>query len=242
MEATQLVPKPMVHVGSRPILHHIMACYGTYGFRRFIVCLGYKGHLIEQYFQDVQEQMSDLVVDGGTKSFDHQPTAGARWKVALVDTGEHSLTGTRLVRVTDYLDAPHFCLTYGDGLSNIALDQELAFHLEHGKLGTVAAVHPPSRFGRLYISDDGIVSSFCEKERLHSEYINGGFFIFRREFLSRLDQGQNVSLEVEPLSTLAQDGQLCAFKHEGFWQCMDTMREREYLESLMEGGDAPWVR
>ena len=242
MEETQSLPKPMVTIGGTPILLHIMRSYGSYGFRKFVVCLGYKGHIIKEYFMDLPRHTASLVVNLSTGKHEYQPADVSDWRVSLVETGEHSLTATRLHRVASHLDAPHFCLTYGDGVGNVPLDREWAFHLQHGKVGTVAAVHPPSRFGRLDINGDGIVTSFKEKEALNHDFINGGFFIFRREFLDRLSSTENESLEARPLTQLAEDGELRAFKHDGFWMCMDTIRDRELLEEHHAAGHAPWVR
>jgi glucose-1-phosphate cytidylyltransferase len=242
MEETQVLPKPMVTVGGMPIILHIMRIYGSYGFRKFIICLGYKGHVIKEFFVDLPKHTASLVVNYSTGKHEYQPADISHWHISMVETGENSLTATRLQRVASVIDAPHFCLTYGDGVSNVPLDRELEFHLRHGKTGTVAAVHPPSRFGRLDLGNDGIVKSFKEKESLNHDYINGGYFIFRREFLDCLPSKENVSLEAEPLTRLADQGQLCAFKHDEFWMCMDTLRDREQLEDLYARGHAPWVR
>lgn len=242
MEETQAVPKPMVTIGGRPILWHIMMYYGSYGFRRFVLCLGYKGHLIKDYFLDLLKHTSTLVVRVGKREHLYKPGGVGQWEISLVETGEHSLTATRLFHAKPYIRAQDFCLTYGDGLSDIPLDRELAFHLKHGKLGTVAAVHPPSRFGRLDLSGGTRVRAFREKEKLSHEYVNGGFFIFRRQVLERLSPSENESLESVTLPKLAADGQLHAFAHEGFWRCMDTLRDREQIEGIYEGGKAPWVR
>lgn len=242
MEETQVIPKPMVTIGGKPVLLHIMLSYAHFGFRRFIICLGYKGHLIKEFFLDLPKQMSSLVVFtcDGRSIYERGPVSD--WEISLVETGEHTLTGTRVHYVRPYIRAPHFCLTYGDGLSDIPLDKELSFHLAHGRLGTVAAVHPPSRFGKLELARGGRVAAFREKETLSHDYINGGFFIFRREFLDRLSPTANQSLESEPLTRLARDGQLRAFVHDGFWRCMDTLRDRTTLEEIYEHGKAPWVR
>jgi len=242
MEETSVIPKPMVTVGGKPILWHIMKIYGHYGFRKFVVCLGYKGHVIKDYFLDLLKHTSSLKVNTHTGTAEYVADHAADWEIALVETGEHSLTGTRLRKVRAYLDAPHFCLTYGDGVADVALDKEWAFHLNHGRIGTVAAVHPPSRFGTLELDAEASVLSFQEKEPLHNDYINGGFFMFRREFLDRLPGEGNYSLESEPLTQLARDGQLSAFRHDGFWQCMDMLRDRETLEKIYESGKAPWVK
>lgn len=241
MEETQVIPKPMVTVGGKPILLHIMKFYGSYGFRKFIVCLGYKGYVIKDYFLNLRKHTSSVVISGSAEPR-YEVESALDWDICLVETGEHSLTGTRLQKVSGYIDAPHFCLTYGDGLSDVALDEELRFHLGHGRLGTMAAVHPPSRFGKLDIIDGTTVAAFREKEHLNHDYINGGYMMFRREFLDRLSPDENQSLESKPLTQLAADGQLQAFKHEGFWMCMDTIRDRETIESVFDSGHAPWVR
>jgi len=242
MEETQIIPKPMVTVGGKPILWHIMMSYHHFGFRKFIVCLGYKGYVIKEYFMNLLKHTSSVKVNSVTGAFAYEADKTPDWEISLVETGENSLTGTRVKMVERYVDAPHFCLTYGDGVCDVAVDQELAFHLAHNKLGTVTAVHPPSRFGMIEISPDHEVKSFQEKEPLHHDFINGGYFIFKREFLDRLPAGENYSLESAPLTQLARDRQLSAFKHDGFWQCMDTIRDRETLEKIYESGHAPWVR
>lgn len=241
MEETQVIPKPMVNIGGKPILWHIMKSYSHYGFRKFIVCLGYKGFVIKDYFLDLLKHTSSLKINTRAGSHEYLSESVSDWEISLVETGEHSLTGTRLRLVTDYIDAPHFCLTYGDGLADIPLDREWEYHLGHGKIGTVAAVHPPSRFGTLELNPENQVLSFQEKEPLQHDFINGGYFIFKREFLDRLSATENQSLESEPLTRLARDGQLRAYRHEGFWQCMDTIRDRENLEKIYEGGNAPWM-
>jgi glucose-1-phosphate cytidylyltransferase len=243
MEETRTVPKPMVTVGDIPILVHIMRYYAHHGFRRFVILLGYKGYIIKDYFRTYAERAFDLVVrvrageaHYETLRSDHHDD----WEVVLAETGEHSMTARRLHLAARYIDAPVFGLTYGDGVSDVALGRALAFHREHGKLGTVTAVHPPSRFGRLVLDEDGSrVAAFREKETLANDFINGGFFFFSREFLGRLDDS-NIPLEAAPLTRLAEDGELEAFKHEGFWQPMDTLSDRRFLEDLYERGDAPW--
>lgn len=242
MEETQIIPKPMVTIGGKPILWHIMMIYSHFGFRRFVVCLGYKGYVIKDYFLNLMKHTSSVKINSRTSEFSFDAENTPDWNIDLVETGETSLTGTRLKKVEGYLDAPHFCLTYGDGLCDIDLGREWQFHLAHQKLGTIAAVHPPSRFGTLEISPDNDVVSFQEKEPLHYDFINGGYFMFRREFLNRLPDHENYSLESAPLTTLARDGQLAAFKHSGFWQCMDTLRDRENLEKIYDSGQAPWVK
>lgn len=242
MEETHSIPKPMVTIGGKPILWHIMMYYSAYGFRKFVICLGYKGHVIKDFFLDLLKHTTSVRLRYRTGGVEYDSAQSPDWEIALVETGEHTLTGTRVKRVEKHLDAPHFCLTYGDGLCDIDLGREMDFHLEHGLIGTIGAVHPPSRFGTLEL-DSGIkVKSFEEKKPLHNDFINGGYFIFRREFLDRLPVAGNYSLESDPLARLTKEGQLAAFKHEGFWQCMDTLRDRELLEKLYESGKAPWVK
>jgi glucose-1-phosphate cytidylyltransferase len=241
MEETTVIPKPMVTVGGKPILWHIMKCYSAFGFRRFVICLGYKGHIIKEYFLDLLKHTASLKINAASGQSEYLADSVDDWEISLIETGENSLTGTRLQKVGDQIDAPHFCLTYGDGLANVDLDKLVEFHEQHGRLGTVTAVHPPSRFGTLELEEDGGVRSFQEKQPLQHDYINGGFFMFRREFLGRLPAVGNYSLEAEPLVQLARDGQLCAFRHDGFWQCMDTLRDRETLEALFGSGYAPWA-
>lgn len=241
-EETQIIPKPMVTVGGKPILWHIMMAYSHYGFRKFVVCLGYKGYYIKEYFTNLLKHTSSVRVKSISGEFEYVGDRTPDWEISLVETGENSLTGTRVKLIEKYVDAPHFCLTYGDGVCDIPLDKELDFHLSHDKLGTVTSVHPPARFGMIEINADNVVESFQEKEPLHHDYINGGYFIFRREFFDRLPAGSNYSLESEPLTQLARDGELSAFKHNGFWQCMDTLRDRENLEKIHDSGKAPWVR
>lgn len=239
-EITHEIPKPMVPIGDYPVLFHIMRYYGSYGHKKFIVCLGYLGRLIKDYFIDIERNTTSLSLHGGKAQYAISEVAD--WDVELVETGAESLTGTRLSRVRDYIDCDHFCLTYGDGLSDLPLDKEMEFHLEHGRIGTVAAVHPPARFGNLDIGEDSEVRAFIEKQPLKHDYINGGYFIFRRQFLDYLSTTENESLEGRSLMTLARDGQLAAFRHSGFWQCMDTLRDVDVLRDLYEGGRAPWLK
>ena len=241
LEETQVIPKPMVTVGGKPILWHIMMMYSHHGFRKFVVCLGYKGPVIKDYFINLLKHTSSVSIKSKSGEYTFEADRTPDWEISLVETGESTLTGSRVKQAERYIRAPHFCLTYGDGVCDVDLGREFAFHQRHGLLGTVTAVHPPSRFGTILIGPDERVSSFQEKEPLHHDFINGGFFMFRREFLDRLPAAGNYSLESDPLTSLARDGQLAAFRHEGYWQCMDTLRDRETLEKLHEAGRAPWV-
>lgn len=239
MEETQDIPKPMVTIGGKPILIHLMQFYSRFGFRKFIICLGYKGEIIKEYFLDIHKRMSSIHLHVGGK-VEYEAGLIGDWDVILADTGEHSLTAKRISHAAKYVEAPLFGLTYGDGLCDVDLNAELAFHRAHGKTGTMLAVHPPSRFGMMEIGTNGQVTAFREKEKLHNDYINGGFFFFQKEFFARLPSDRNVSLEGEPLTELTTKGELFAFRHDGFWGCMDTLRDRETLEKIYESGKAPW--
>jgi len=218
-DETEFKPKPMVEVGKNPILWHIMKTYAHYGFTDFILCLGYKGEKIKEYFsRDCSEK---------------------NWKVTLVDTGQNAQTGARIKKVEEYIDTDMFMLTYGDGVTDINIKKLLEFHKAEKRIGTVSGVHPSSRFGEL-ICDNGKVVEFNEKPRTTSGYINGGFFVFNKDFFKYLDVKEGCSLEKEPLEQLAKGGQLSVFTHEGFWQCMDTQRELDLLTKLWEAEKAPW--
>jgi glucose-1-phosphate cytidylyltransferase len=233
----------MVPVGNRPILWHIMRAYAYHGFRRFVLCLGYKAEVIKSYFLNYASMSADFTVELKTNavtvhSIDHDQD----WQVTLADTGELTMTGARVARAAaKYLgDATHFAVTYGDGLTDANFAEELRFHVEQQRLGTVLGVNPPSRFGELKV-DDAHVRKFDEKPVFGEEWINGGYFFFHRKFLPYLSFEEGCVLEREPLVRLADDGQLSIFKHRGFWACMDTQRDREQLEKLWGSGKAPWV-
>lgn len=243
-EETELRPKPMVPIGNRPILWHIMKIYAWHGFRRFVLCLGYKGAFIKSYFLDYASLSSDFTVNLATNRFvAHARDATEDWDVTLADTGETTMTGARVaIAARRYLgDAPHFAVTYGDGVTDADLCREYDYHLRHGKAGTVLGVNPPSRFGEIKLQGRR-VAAFSEKPDLRHNWINGGFFFFRRPFLSYLSDAEQCILEREPLTRLADDGQLNLFQHRGFWACMDTQRDREHLTHLVEAGQAPWMK
>ena len=232
-------PKPMIEVGGRPLLWHIMNIYAQHGVKDFVVCLGYKGYTIKEYFFNYARHTSDLEInlkDGSYRVFNSQ---SEDWKVTLVDTGAETMTGGRLKRVAPYLGTDTFCMTYGDGLSNIDISAEIAFHRKHGKLATVAAVQPPGRFGVLNMDGDDQVTAFEEKPRDEIGWINGGFFVLEPEVVKYV-AGDSTSWEQAPLSNLARDGQLSAFRHIGFWQPCDTLRDKRELEKLWESGRPPW--
>ncbi len=243
-EETEIRPKPMVPVGGRPILWHIMRSYAHHGFRKFILCLGYKAEVIKSYFLNYASMNSDFTVELKTnRLITHFIDHDQDWQVTLADTGELTMTGARVARAAArYLgDAQHFAVTYGDGLTDADLAAELRFHLAQGRIGTVLGVNPPSRFGELKVAGTQ-VAEFSEKPEFAESWINGGYFFFRRDFLGYLSQEEGCVLERTPLVRLARDGQLSIFAHRGFWACMDTQRDREYLEKLWASGDAPWCR
>lgn len=238
-EETDLKPKPMVEIGGKPILWHIMQHYSSYGFNEFVVCLGYKGEVIKRYMMDYAKLTSDLTVK--LRSGDvmrHGNGAKCDWTVDLVDTGLHTATAGRLKRVQNFIGQSPFMLTYGDGVSDVNVTELVKFHKKNGKLGTLTAVRPPARFGNFHFEGD-IITEFIEKPQSESGWINGGFFVFEPKIFDYID-GDDTWLEKKPLETIAKDKQLSAYKHEGFWQCMDTLRDKRMLEDLWEKGKAPW--
>jgi glucose-1-phosphate cytidylyltransferase len=238
-EETSSRPKPMVEVGGKPILWHIMKMYAAHNVTEFVICCGYKGYMIKEYFANYFLHMSDVTFDmanNNAMKIHHQHAEP--WKVTLIDTGEHTLTGGRLKRVRQYLDEKDFCFTYGDGVSNLNLTKLIAFHKEHGKQATVTAVQPPGRFGALEL-DGTSVKRFVEKPHGDGMYINGGFFVLSPKVIE-LIEGDNTIWEREPLEALARTDELRAFTHDDFWQPMDTLRDKQHLEGLWESGSAPW--
>jgi glucose-1-phosphate cytidylyltransferase len=238
-EETEARPKPMVEVGGRPILWHIMQHYGRYGFKEFYVALGYKGEAIKRFFLEHQSLSGDITVDLATGGARVRAPAQQDWTVHLIDTGEATLTGGRVKRLEGQLGASPFMLTYGDGVSNVPLDRLLEFHRQQGRLATVTAVRPPARFGGIEFEGDR-VKGFIEKAQIHEGWINGGFMVLEPGVFRYLGKGDAAVLEVDLLERLAADGQLSAFRHEGFWQCMDTLRDKKYLDELWVRGSAPW--
>jgi glucose-1-phosphate cytidylyltransferase len=238
-EETVLKPKPMVEIGGQPMLWHIMNLYAHHGFKEFIVALGYKGELIKEYFLDFRAFCSDLSIDLATGETSIRTREFQPWKVHLVDTGQATQTGGRIKRLRDWVgDDNTFMVTYGDGLGNVNIPALLAFHQAHGKLATVTAVRPPARFGSIEMEDDQVVH-FAEKPQTGEGWINGGFFVLDRRVFDYIE-GDDTLWERTPLDQLSREGQLMAFKHEGFWQPMDTLRERHLLEELWNTGKAPW--
>jgi glucose-1-phosphate cytidylyltransferase len=238
-EESDTKPKPMVEIGGKPLLWHIMKIYGHHGINDFVICLGYKGYIIKEFFFNYYRHMSDMTIDLSTGEHVIHNSQAEDWRITLVDTGPETMTGGRLKRVTPYLDKETFCLTYGDGLSDINISAEIEFHRTHGKLATVAAVQPPGRFGVLNIDPKKMVSSFEEKPSDEIGWINGGFFVLEPDVIPYID-GDSTSWEREPLANIANDGQLAAFNHTGFWQPCDTLRDKRELEALWESTRAPW--
>jgi glucose-1-phosphate cytidylyltransferase len=238
-EESALRPKPMIEIGGRPILWHIMKIYTHYGITDFVICLGYRGYMIKEYFANYFLHNSDLTIDARTNEFQYHTAKSEPWRVTLIDTGERTLTGGRLKNVASYLtpDEP-FCFTYGDGVANIDIAQQLAFHKAHGKRATVAAVSPLGRYGALSLEHDRVVG-FVEKPAGDNTFINGGFFVLNPSVID-LIEGDDTPWEGAPLERLAAQGELMAFRHNGFWQPMDTVRERIQLENLWSTGKAPW--
>lgn len=238
-EESDTKPKPMVEIGGRPLLWHIMKMYAQHGINDFVICLGYKGYVIKEFFFNYYRHMSDMTIDLGTGEHTILNSQAENWRITLVDTGADTMTGGRLKRVAPHLGGETFCLTYGDGLSDIDISAELAFHRSHGKLATVAAVQPPGRFGVLNIDGGQQVTSFEEKPSDEIGWINGGFFVLEPGVIDYI-AADATSWEREPLANLATDGQLAAFRHSGFWQPCDTLRDKRELEALWSRGAAPW--
>jgi glucose-1-phosphate cytidylyltransferase len=237
-EETAVRPKPMVEVGGKPLLWHIMKIYAAHGLTDFIVCLGYRGYVIKEYFANYYLHSSDVTVDLATGAIEVHQSAAEPWKVTLIDTGEETMTGGRLKRVLPLVGDEEFCLTYGDGLADIDLGALLTFHREQGTTATVTAIQPSGRFGAVEMSHDRI-HSFSEKPSGDGGWINGGFFVLSPSVGDYI-AGDHSVWEREPLERLAREGQLAAYRHEGFWQAMDTLRDRTHLEDLWDSGAAPW--
>jgi|TARA_B110000908_G_scaffold171111_1_gene232742 glucose-1-phosphate cytidylyltransferase len=238
-EETHLKPKPMIEIGGKPILWHIMKLYSAHGVNDFVICCGYKGYIIKEYFANYFLHMSDVTFNMQSNTMEVHHQKAEPWKVTLVDTGETSMTGGRLKRVEEYVkNEEAFCFTYGDGLANIDLSQEIEFHKKHGKLATVAAVQPPGRYGALELSDNQVIG-FTEKPRGDGGLINGGFFVLSPKVLSLIND-DGCSWEDGPLQTLAKQGELVSWKHSDFWHAMDTLRDKNYLEGLWAKNKAPW--
>ena len=238
-EDTALKPKPMIEIGDRPILWHIMKIYAAHGLNDFIICLGYKGYMIKEYFANYHLHGADVTIDLVRNGIEYHHRRNEPWRITLVDTGDQTMTGGRLRRVCEYLDSREpFCMTYGDGLSDIDIKAQIAFHVGHGQKATVTCVRPPARFGSIILSGKK-VSTFEEKPQTEGGLINGGFFVLDPSVLDYVEDDSTV-WEREPMEKLAARGQLVAWQHEGFWHAMDTLRDRQQLARLWESGIAPW--
>ncbi len=237
-EETEIKPKPMVEIGGYPILWHIMKIYAHYGFNEFYVALGYKGEVIKRFFYDYQSLSGNLSINFADGRIDVRDRDCEDWNVHLIDTGQNSMTGGRVKRLEEFLRGETFMVTYGDGVSDVDVAELVKFHKSHGKLATVTAVHPPARYGELLIKED-LTTEFSEKPQTHEGWINGGFLVFEPQILDYLKDDESI-LELEALERLATENQLVAYKHGGFWQCMDTLRDKRQLETRGTNGNPPW--
>ena len=237
-EETGTIPKPMIEIGGRPLLWHLMSFFSHYDVNKFVVALGYKSEIIKRYFLQYPQLQSNLKIDLSSGDVEAEENCSEDWKLELINTGNETMTGGRLLRLKNYIDGT-FIFTYGDGLSNVDINQLIAFHKSHGKLATVTAVKPVSRFGLMKLNKDGQVNSFAEKPDYQNELVNGGFFLLEPEVLDYID-GDEMSWEQEPCERLVADGQMMAYHHEGFWQCVDTLHELRTLRHLWDAGKAQW--
>ncbi len=241
-EETHLKPKPMVEIGGRPILWHVMKVYEKHGNHDFVLALGYKGEVIKDYFLNYHARQSDITVKLKSGNLDFSNPTSEDWNVSLIDTGAKTMTGGRLLRLKSHLvNEETFMLTYGDGVSDVNIEDLIKFHKSHGKIATVTAVRPPVRFGELLINNNKKVEQFQEKPQAAEGWINGGYFVFESKIFNYIENDSTL-LEREPLENLAKSGELMAFQHSGFWQCMDTIRDKEYLQELFNNGNAPWLK
>ena len=238
-EESHLKPKPMIEIGEQPILWHIMKYYSQFGYNEFIICLGYKQYVVKEYFADYFLHTSDVTFDLTNNSMKVHNNYAEPWKVTLIDTGLYTMTGGRIKRVKDYIGNETFMLTYGDGVCDVNIADVLEFHKKGGKLATMTAIQPGGRFGTLDIGDDNVINRFAEKRKKDGGWINGGYMVLEPEVIDYID-GDETTFEREPLERLSQEGQLQAYKYDGFWQCMDTMRDKMLLEELLEKNEAPW--
>jgi glucose-1-phosphate cytidylyltransferase len=239
-EETESKPKPMIEIGGMPILWHILKIYSAHGVNDFIICCGYKGYVIKEYFANYFLHMSDVTFDMAHNSMEVHHRYAEPWKITLIDTGPDTQTGGRLKRVANYVaDEESFCFTYGDGIGNINISELISFHLKHGKQASLTAVYPPGRFGAVDIRQNNQIASFKEKPKGDGGMINGGFFVLSPKVI-QLISGDSTVWEKDPLETLAQQGEMMAYQHHGFWQPMDTLRDKSYLEALWLSGTPPW--
>jgi glucose-1-phosphate cytidylyltransferase len=241
-EETDLKPKPMVDIGGKPVLWHIMKIYSSYGFNDFVVCCGYKGYVIKEYFSNYFLHQADVTIDMCNNSISYHETHAEPWKITLVDTGLNTMTGGRLARVQKYLDEQPFMLTYGDGVSDVDITKLVDFHTKSGKCATLTAVQTGGKFGSIMIDDESTIRSFQEKPKGDGAWINGGFFVCQPDVFSYIKEGDATIFERGPLEGLARDGKLNAYKHDGFWKPMDTLRDKIELEEMWSSGKAPWKK
>jgi glucose-1-phosphate cytidylyltransferase len=241
-EESHLKPKPMIEIGGQPILWHIMKMYSHYGVNEFVVCLGYKGYVIKEFFNDYYLHMSDLTYDLARNAMRVHKNTSEDWTVTLIDTGLETMTGGRIKRIKEFVGNDDFFLTYGDGVSDININALKEFHKSHGKIATITMVNVPQRFGVINMTDAGEITQFREKSDEDAHRINGGFMVLSPKVFDYIVDGDATVFEREPLENLAIDGQLMAYRHEGFWQCMDTQRDKQLLEKLLEEGNAPWKK
>jgi glucose-1-phosphate cytidylyltransferase len=241
-EETEFKPKPLVMVGKYPILWHIMKIYSHYGFNEFILCLGYKGEMIKNYFENYSSLHNDFTLNlkNGEKVIHHNNDEIPDWKITFVNTGQKNNTGSRVKQIEKYIQEDNFMVTYGDGVANVNINELLQFHKQHNKIGTVTTILPPPRWSFLKMNTDKQVLGFSKDEKLPNAWIDGGFFVFKREMFNYFSEDPNCMLEKEPIHNLTTEGQLLAFQHHEFWQCMDTTRDRDFLNQLWETGNAPW--
>lgn len=240
-EETINIPKPMVEIGGKPILWHIMKSYSNYGFNDFVICLGYKGYIIKEYFANYFLHQSDVTFDMKNNKMEIHSSHAEPWSVTLIDTGLDALTGARVKRVEKYIDGNQFMLTYGDGVSNVDFHKLIDFHNQNNKIATLTAVQPAGRFGALKIEKNNSITKFNEKPKGDNVWINGGFFVLEKEVFNYIDDNPGNVLETDVLAPLAEKGELCAYKHTDFWQCMDTLRDKNYLENLINNNETPWL-
>lgn len=241
-EETTTKPKPMVEIGGKPILWHIMKIYSGFGYNDFVILCGYKGYMIKEYFANYFRHMADMTIDMSTNTTQYHVNHAEPWKVTLIDTGNETMTGGRIKRVQKYIGDEPFMLTYGDGVGDVDIKELVEYHKKHGKGITMTAVQPEGRFGSLQIDDNEKVKFFQEKPKGDGSWINAGFFVCEPKVLDYIDDNDKVIFEREPLENLARDGELYTFKHKGFWKPMDTLRDKNQLEEMIESGIAPWIK
>jgi glucose-1-phosphate cytidylyltransferase len=241
-EETNLKPKPMVEIGGKPILWHIMKIYSSYGFNDFVILCGYKGYMIKEYFANYYSHMSDMTIDMTTNTITHLKNNAEPWKITLIDTGLNTLTGGRIKRVQDYVGSEPFMITYGDGVGDVNINELIDYHKKHGKAITMTAVQPEGRFGSLQIDENNKVQSFQEKPKGDGSWINAGFFVCQPEVFKYIEEADKSIFERQPLESLAKANELYTYKHHGFWKPMDTLPDKNKLENMIESGTAPWIK